>query len=200
MREKMGYRMKCLIELHSTSWLAALVHSLHSTRVLFTLWNHANFIVRKVTCSKKFRSLENEWNDCVWWGLRIDSVCNCLFEKWAVNCRWKTPYSHAHSFVRHVQVLKVCVCIVATTILFICTAVCNNFVGLHLSWPQSERSKKIEQNHLITICSEKKKLLFRRINTPIFSSESFLFCLLAQWLKIESFTHSLTKFECEREQ
>lgn len=196
----MGYRIKCLIELHSTSRLAAPV--IHCTAIgCFSLreimqisslekaiWEFSNNSTH--ICARLLfdvmRTTNRQCSNNVYLGEKL----------WIVN--GKHPiFMHTYLF----GMFCVCVCAldaVATTILFTCTAVCNNSVGLHLSWPQSKRSKKkFEQNHLIIVCSEKKKLLFRRINTPIFSTESFLFCFLAQWLKIESFTHSLTKFKRE---
>lgn len=59
----------------------------------------------------------------------------------------------------------------------ICAAILLAFISLG---PKASAPKKIEQNHLIIVYGEKKELLSRRINTPIFSTESFLFCFLAQ--------------------
>lgn len=134
----------------------------------------------------------------MWWGLQIDSVqtmsiwvknCELWMESTLFSCTLICSACSVCAFVHWMQFLRP-----YYLHALLCATILLAFISLG---PKASAPKKIEQNHLIIVCSEKKKLLFRRINTPIFSTESFLFCFLAQWLKIESFTHSLTKFKRE---
>lgn len=90
-----------------------------------------------------------------------------LNNKFSNKIKSKTPYFHAHWFVRLVRV---------------CIGCSSNSFSIFISL-QKFTTKPL--NYCLF-----ENLLSRRIDIPIFSTKSFLFYLVAQWLKIELFTHS----------